>query len=163
MTTSYAQCNSLQHRVGMWFKVRAREERCVGIEGGYVWRLNESCHRYEWVMSHIWMSHVTYMNVMWRCDMTHSYVWHDSFICVIRLIHMCDMTNSRVWHDQYICVTWLIHIFDMPHSHTWHDPFICMTWLIRMCDMTVWHLYEWRDSFIFFATNYMMTHTYVWN
>ena len=34
------------------------------------------------------------------CDMTHSYVWHDSFICVTCLIHMrhasfiCDMPNS---------------------------------------------------------------------
>ena len=27
------------------------------------------------------------------CDMTHSYVWHDSFICVTWLIHMCDMTH----------------------------------------------------------------------
>jgi len=24
--------------------------------------MNESCHTYEWVMSHIWMSHVTHMN-----------------------------------------------------------------------------------------------------
>jgi len=41
--------------------------------------------------------------------MTHSYVWHDSFICVTWLIHMCDMTHSYVWHDSFICVTWLIH------------------------------------------------------
>jgi len=73
------------------------------------------------------------------CEMTHSDVWHDSFIC--------DMTHSYVthdslhsWHDSYICdmthsyVTWLIHIrYDsfvhkLPHSyvtwliHMWHDP-----------------------------------------
>jgi len=46
--------------------------------------------------------------------MTHSYVWHDSFICVTWLIHMCDMTHSYVWHDSFICVThsyvWLIHV-----------------------------------------------------
>ena len=29
------------------------------------------------------------------CDMTHSYVWYDSFICVIWLIHMCDMTSNE--------------------------------------------------------------------
>ena len=28
------------------------------------------------------------------CDMTHSYVSHDSFICVTWLIHTCDMTHS---------------------------------------------------------------------
>ena len=31
--------------------------------------------------------------------MTHSYVWHDSFICVTWLIHMCDMTHSYVCHE----------------------------------------------------------------
>ena len=33
-------------------------------------RMLESCHTYEWVMSHIWMSHVTYMN-----DSCHIYEW----------------------------------------------------------------------------------------
>ena len=28
----------------------------------HVTHMNESCHKYEWVMSHIWMSHVTHMN-----------------------------------------------------------------------------------------------------
>jgi len=55
------------------------------------------------------------------CDMTHSYVWHDSFICVTWLIHMCDKTHSYVWHDSFICVTWLIHMCDMTHSYVWHD------------------------------------------
>jgi len=64
-------------------------------------------------------------------------VWHDSFICVPRLIHMCDMTNSYVWHDAFICVTWRIHMCDMT---------ICVTWLIRTCDMT--HSYLWHDLFM---------------
>ena len=57
--------------------------------------------------------------------MTHSFVWHDSFICVTWLIHMCDMTHSYVWHDSFICVTWLIHMCDMTHSYVWHDSFTC--------------------------------------
>jgi len=55
------------------------------------------------------------------CDMTHSYVWRDSFVCVtwhiervaidelathVRGIHMCDMTHSFVWRDSIVCVTW---------------------------------------------------------
>ena len=31
---------------------------------------NESCHTYEWVMSHVWMSHVTHMN-----ESCHTYEW----------------------------------------------------------------------------------------
>ena len=53
--------------------------------------------------------------------MTHSYVWHDLFIC--------DMTHSYV--------TWLIHMCDMTYSY--------VTWLIHkchaafICAMTHWH------------------------
>jgi len=81
------------------------------------------------------------------CDMTHSYVWHDSFICLTWLIHVCDMTHSYVWHDSFICVIWLIHICDATHPYVWHDSSICVTWLIHMCDMT--HSYVWYDSSIY--------------
>jgi len=76
--------------------------------------------------------------------MTHSYVWHDSFICGTRLIHMCDMTHSHVWHASFICVTWRVQTRDMTHSYVQHDSFLHMTWLIRMCDMT--HFYARYDS-----------------
>ena len=79
---------------------------------------------------------------MW--DMTHSYVWRDSFICVtyscawhdsfMRVtwaIHMCDMTPSDVWRDPFTCVTWINHMFDIIHFY--------VTWLIHMCDVTNSH------------------------
>ena len=78
------------------------------------------------------------------CDMTHSYVWHDSFICVTWLIHVCYMTHL-VRETVVTRVTWLNHLCDMTHSYEWHDSFICVTWLIHMCDMT--HLYVWHDLF----------------
>jgi len=94
------------------------------------------------------------------CDMTGSYMWHDSFICeawhhfawhdlfmhVTRLIHLCgmirrilesasnsiEMTYSYVCHDQFICATWLIHMRDMTHSYVRHDSFIWLiAWLIE--------------------------------
>jgi len=81
-----------------------------------------------------------------------------SFICVIWLIHVCDMTRSFVWHDSFMCRTWLMSMCDMAHScvrsiHTCdvtrayvcHDSFVCATWLVRMCDVT--HPYVWHDSF----------------
>jgi len=112
------------------------------------------------------------------CDMTHSYVWHDSFICVTWLIHMCDMTHSSVWHDSFICVTWLhlllsrrtwpatwlIHMCDITHAYVWHHSFICVTWLIRMCGMT--HLYVWQNACI--CVTWLihmcdMTHSNAWH
>jgi len=64
------------------------------------------------------------------CDMTHSYVWHDSFICVTWLIRMCVMTHSHVLHDSFICVTWLIDVRDMTRWCVWHDSCIRVTWLV---------------------------------
>jgi len=58
------------------------------------------------------------------CDMTHSYVCHDVFMCVthhlmcaIRLTHMCDMTHSYVCHDVFMRVTWRIHMCGMTHAY----------------------------------------------
>ena len=42
------------------------------------------------------------------CDMTHSYVRHDSFICVPCLIHMCDMTHSYMLYYSRTHVTRLL-------------------------------------------------------
>jgi len=83
-------------------------------------------------------------------------VWHDSFICVTWLIHMCDMTHSYVVHDSFICNDEinLHHTCDMTHSYMWHDAFISETRPMSMWDRThlyagTWlvHLYVARHSF----------------
>jgi len=94
-----------------------------------------------------WLIHVS----SWRihtCDVTHSYVWCDSFMCVTWLIRMCDMTqlwhNHKIWYncktslwvrdsfmwvrDAFIRVTWLIRMCDTTHSCVWHDSFVCAMW-----------------------------------
>jgi len=97
-----------------------------------------------------WLIHV--------CDMTHSCVWHDSFMCVTWPIHLCDMTHSCVWHDSFIRVPWLIHMCDMTYSHVWHDSSICVTWLIHMCDMT--HPSVWHVTWLFFMWDMTHKHSY---
>jgi len=82
------------------------------------------------------------------CDMTHSYVWHDSCILVPSLIHnMREKSKAHhprtpVRNDSFTCVTWLIHICTitqiqiirkhmcaMTHWHVWHDSWIFVPWL----------------------------------
>ena len=73
-----------------------------------VTRMNESCHACEWVMSRIWMSHVTHMN-----ESCHTYegvisgARYDSWP-QIWLMHMRDMTHWYMWHDSFVRVTCLI-------------------------------------------------------
>ena len=79
-----SQCHELEEKKAAWRKsfkstgpTAASRECCVfagehvpsispsarcGIS--HVTNMNESCHTYEWVMSQIWMSHVTYKWVM---------------------------------------------------------------------------------------------------
>ena len=73
--------------------------------------------------------------------MTHSYVWHDSFIFV-------------TWNYLNF-TTWLIHIWWVPRSSC---VFICVTWLMytwhdffarAMIDSHAkWQIRMWHDSFI---------------
>jgi len=92
--------------------------------------------------------------------MTHSYVWHEAFICVmwlrykLRSLHKCDVTHSCMWRDSFICVTWPLHMCDVTHLYMWRDSLICVTWPVHMCDVTHSYIrdanrsYVWRDAFI---------------
>ena len=122
--------------------------------------------------------------VTWRihtCDMTHSYVWHDSFIRATWLVHTCGRwcwirwspcSASYVWRDSFIRVTWLLHSCDMTYSYVWHEPFICATWLLHTCDMTHSHVCQnshlTRQGYGGILNMHEcvvsdMTHSYVWH
>jgi len=65
------------------------------------------------------------------CTMIHSYVY-GLFICsvgvyVARNGGFICVTHSYVWHDSLICVPWLIHMCTMTHSCVCDDSFI-YTW-----------------------------------
>ena len=58
-------------------------------------------------------------------------VWRRAFVCVWHVLTVHQgrtryVTHSHVWHDSFLCVTWLIHICDMTHSHVRHDSFTCV-------------------------------------
>jgi len=99
------------------------------------------------------MTHPIY--VTWRigiCDMTHSYVRHDSFVCAKRLVHTCYITHLYVWHESVCdlhdgkCVTWLIHTCDMTHWYVRHDSIMRATCFIGMRQVT--QSYVGHNSFI---------------
>jgi len=89
-----------------------------------------------------WLIHMCDMTDLYMCDMTHPYECtyrsKHTHMIVTTIIH--DTTHSYMWHDEFICVIWRIHIFVAWLIYVWYDSFICVTWLIYMCDMT--HSYE---------------------
>jgi len=108
------------------------------------------------------------------CDLTHSYVWQDSFVSVTWLIRMCDMT--------YVCM----HMCDVIGLYVWHDSvtcvlcdaFICGTWLIHVCvfdfkpkpktkpQPRIWHSASGGMTFSLIALHfhmYDMAHSYGWH
>jgi len=97
-----------------------------------VTRMNESCHTYEWVMSHIWISHATHT---WMSHDTyvnesrHIYEWIMSHIWMSRVMHMWHGSFIQVWNGDFkrqLCY------------FTWHDLFIQCSWHYSL--IQVWHL-----------------------
>jgi len=70
------------------------------------------------------------------CDMTHFYVWRDSFLRETR-----GMWYTRhEWRDSFVCATWLTSMCNVTHFYVKHEA--CDTRDMR--DVT--HFYVWRDS-----------------
>jgi len=64
---------------------------------GWVTHVNDSCHTYEWVMSHMWMSHVTHVN-----ESCHTYEWVMSHIWISHVTHAIESWCTYEWVMSYI-------------------------------------------------------------
>ena len=73
-------------------------------------QMNESCHTYEWVMPHIWMSHITHMN-----ESCHTYEWVMSHIWMSPVTHMNESCHTPHTYDDITSRTWRSHA---THTHT---------------------------------------------
>jgi len=120
--------------------------------------MNESSHMCKWVMVHVYMSHGTHMYASWhvyetiiaQVNLTSIHAPLSPFVYFIR---MCAMIHSYIRHDSFICVPWLI---DTWHRSIWHQfmllwalsfiSFVCVPWFIRIYAMT--HSFVCHDSLI---------------
>jgi len=107
-------------------------------------------------------------------DVTHSYEWHDSFICATWIIQMCDTTNSlfafflaqvfalrqhvSITHSYLWCVsfmyiiyvTGLMHMCDMIRSYLRHDSLaIFLKLLVLQQYVSLTRSYTWHDSLVY--------------
>jgi len=102
----------------------------------HVTHMNESCHTYEWVISHTWMSHVTHMN-----KSCHTYKWVMSHIWISHVTHMNQSRHTYEWVISHIRMSNVAHLMShVTHamSHVIHDeqiacPFYRARWGARAC------------------------------
>ena len=129
-----------------------------------------SCHTYEWVMSHTWMSHVTHVKCSHinrrrfaRCWMSHAththwschtYQWTMPESCPTQArtrpksTHAATLCHKHWWIMSHILMNHMCH---MIHQYLWHeylrhDSLVFVTWFISICDMSICdmiHQYLW--------------------
>ena len=100
--------------------------------------MNESCCTYEWVMSHILMSHVTHMN-----ESCCTYEWIMSHIW---MSHVAHMNESYHTYERVMSHTWMSHVTHKDEScHTYENfmsllkaismrsPYICTCVCLCVC------------------------------
>ena len=88
--------------------------------------MNESCHTYEWAMSHTWMSHVTHINRFWAC---HAYRYTAAWQGQQSTAMYCNILQ----HPAAPCNTLqrtATHYNALQHTlQLTHHVFIYVTWL----------------------------------
>jgi len=89
------------------------------------------------------------MRALW-CQLNEVGKVHGHFIDLCRIVLCCDMTYSYEWHDSYICVPWCVpwcvschcamthacrmHICTVTHACVRHNSFV--PWVMYMCEMS---------------------------
>jgi len=82
--------------------------------------VHESCHTYEWVMSHVWMSHVTCVNEScYTCEWVVSLGWMSHVTRVNESCHTCEWVMSHVWMSHVTRVNESCHSCEWVMSHVW--------------------------------------------
>jgi len=143
MTHSYVSCDSSTLVIWLMNNYDMTRHLCV-------------CHdpsiRVPWLF---FITHrvicVRFMCVTWlirTCDMAHSYVCHDSFICVTHATTLFYHTQGMMCGIHFMYVTSLLYMYDMTHSYVCCVAFTCVQRLYSIAhrircagyDSQVWRL-----------------------
>jgi len=90
----------------------------------HITRIGEWCHTYEWVVSHTWVSHVTHAN-----ESCHTYEFtHTNESC-----HACEWVMSRVQmrHVTYLIAKIKSNCFSQVIHMSWSRETLYVTHIIR--------------------------------
>ena len=124
---------SSQARVQRLMTVRPQgDDDDDGNAGVSMCQCVETCHTYEWVISHLWMSHVKHMNESFQTyEWVMSHTWMSHFTLMNESFHTYEWAIS--------------HVASHIHSHVAHMK-------------KSYHTNKWV---IVYTMTYVMTHLYV--
>ena len=117
--------------------------------------VNESCHTYEWVMSHLWTRHATHMN-----ESCHTYEWVVSHIWMSHVTHMNESCHTYEWVMSHIWMRYGTYMNDSLQTHEW---VMSRIWMRRVCRNTEEPVHS-RHIWLSRVSIYMneSCHTYEW-
>jgi len=150
VTHMSAACHKDTNAIWMWLITRMNATwHATSEQSG----AREACHTYEWGMSHIWMRHVTHLNVR---RVTHLIEACDT--CA-RGIHVCDMPHSNGIHmcdmhsyGIHTCNTHLCQRHVARNTHLWQRHVArtclglscCVSYRIHICDRGMCNTHLWQ-------------------
>jgi len=118
--------------------------------------MNQSCHTYEWVMSHIWMSHVTHMNESCHTyESVMSHIWMSHVLC--RMYRYTRVTSRHVTSRHGTHIYESFHTYEWGTSHAWTSHVTrmnesCHTFKWVMTHLCISHITHMNEPY----------HTYEW-
>ena len=109
----------------------------------HVTHIDESCHPYEWVMSHIWMSHVTHMNG--SCHTSEgvmSHIWKGHVTHMNASCHTDECVMSQLWTSHVTRMNASCHTYERVTQQEQHTPVITQSWSEPLCWRCVFSMSE---------------------
>jgi len=126
-------CISIYIHIDIWYLWKS--QRWVGLR-------DYSCHMYEWVMSHMWVSYVKYMNescLMYEWGMSHAKMSH-----VTRMNESCHNTGENRgdwwdWENTCSC-TWTFAPFHWNFFQYYsHNIYYVSVFFLKTLNPIKWH------------------------
>jgi len=102
------------------------------VQMSHVTHMNESYRTYEWVMSHIWTSHVTDLD-----SLRHSRVKAERFV------YKCNVVVYGLWHSTY-CTSHVTHMNGSYYTYEWVMSHIWMSHVTHTNESC--HICEWVND-----------------
>jgi len=132
----------------------------------------ESCHTFEWVMSHIcmkgishiWMRHVSHTWMRHCAHMiksSHTYVWVIAQIWYNHAAHMNESCHTYAWVMSHMWMSHVTHMNESCHTYEWVMSHSYATWPIHVWDTS--HVTHMNEYVTWVMSHIRMSHvSHIW-